>query len=120
MPEGEFNPNSYDAVLATINAKLDTVNSTLEKMQDLEVENNNLLRKKIDDVEKKIDVKIDNFNNTLTTKITEVNNKVIALEYFRYYLAGMTTAASAIGGALFSYIFTKFFGGGGPPATPHA
>ena len=45
MPEGEFNPNSYDAVLATINAKLDTVNSTLEKMQDLEVENNNLLRK---------------------------------------------------------------------------
>ena len=109
MPEGEFNPNSYDAVLATINAKLDTVNSTLTKMQNTESANHKLL-----------DTKIDTYNTNLTTKITEVNNKVVALEYFRYYLAGMTTTASAIGGAVFSYIFTKFFGGGGPPSTPHA
>lgn len=115
MPEGEFNPNSYDAVLSSINTQLKTMNTTLEKMQNTEVENNKLIHKKIDDVEKKIDNKID----TVAKSIVDVNNKVVALEYFRYYLVGFSTAASAIGGAFFSFIANKWFGGGGG-TPPHA
>tara|TARA_R110000868_G_scaffold251412_7_gene508199 strand:- start:4945 stop:5307 length:363 start_codon:yes stop_codon:yes gene_type:complete len=120
MSDGEFNPNSYDAVLASINTQLKSMNSTLEKMQTNEIENNKTIQEKIEKVEKQIDTKIDNFNTNLTKSITEVNNKVIALEYFRYYLAGLVTAASAVGGAVFSFIANKWFGGGGGPTPPHA
>jgi len=118
MADGEFNPNSYDAVLSSINTQLQAMNSTLTTMQNTEKENNSALHKKINEVETKIDNKIDTFNATLTKNITEVNNKVVALEYFRYYLAGMVTTASALGGAFFSYVFTKFLGGGGGGPTP--
>lgn len=120
MPEGEFNPNSYDAVLSSINTQLQIMNTTLAKMQTDESENNKAIQEKIEKVEKQIDEKIDDLNENFTKSITEVNNKVIALEYFRYYLAGLVTAASAIGGAIFSFIFTKWFGGGGPPSSPSA
>lgn len=91
MSNEEFNPNSYDAVLGGIKSELHSISESLSNLED----NQGQIHKRISDLDLKV-----------TKNVTDVNNKVVALEYFKNYLMGAVAVFSSIA----SYFFVKFFG----------
>ena len=91
MSNEEFNPNSYDAVLGGIKSELQNINTSLTYLED----NQGELHERISGLDDKV-----------TKNVTNVNNKVIALEYFKNYLMGAVAVFSSVA----SYFFVKFFG----------
>lgn len=77
MPNHNYNPDSFDAVLSRIEAKLDRWVTEAREWRELH-----------------------------TTQITELRKTVEGHERFKYWLLGLAAAGGAIGSKLLSWITT--------------
>jgi len=101
MSEKEFNPNSHDALFSSIRTELAQINGSLKELKETEKSNNTAVMTEIGSVK-----------TSVTNSITDVNNKVVALEYFKWYLTGIATAAATAGSLLLTFLIQKYFKGG--------
>ena len=102
MGENEYNPKSHDAMFSGITTELAQINATLKELKSTETTNNTAVLTEIASVK-----------TSVTKSITEVNNKVIALEYFKWYLTGIATAGATAGSLLLTFLIQKYFKNGG-------
>ena len=119
MSDGEFNPNSYDAVFSGLKTELQEVKTSLDDVKDTVEKNNERVINKVSTSESNLYTRITELEAHMTRSITEVNNKVIALEYFKWYLTGIATAGATLGSLLLTFLIEKFFGGHGTPPPTH-
>lgn len=101
MGENEFNPNSHDALFSGIKTELAQINGMLKELKETEKSNNTAVMTEIGSVK-----------TSVTKSITDVNNKVVALEYFKWYLTGIATAAATVGSLLLTFLIQKYFKSG--------
>lgn len=100
-----YDPMSYDAVLSKIGTQLESIHKKLDEFTEEQRENNNKINQQILTVESNVNNRIATLEARVNEKISDLEKRVISLEYYKYYLAGITAVCSAIAG----YIFNKFF-----------
>lgn len=89
-----YDPYSYNAVLSKIVSELGIINEKLDESIKEQRDSNLRINQQIASLDERID-----------KRISELEKRVISLEYYKYYLAGITAICSAIAG----YVFNKFF-----------
>ena len=100
-----YDPYSYDAVLSKIGTQLEAIHKKLDEFTEEQRENNNKINQQIIAVELNVNNRIAALESRVNEKISDLEKRVISLEYYKYYLAGITAVFSAIAG----YVFNKFF-----------
>lgn len=110
--DNNYNPNSPDSVFSTlitelklISARLDKVDASLNAVAKEQIIIKQEINSSIESVEKNFNFKINELKVQIDERIKEIDKRVISLEYFKYYLAGITATCSIIAG----YLFNKFF-----------
>lgn len=119
MSDGEFNPNSYDAVFSGLKTELQEVKTSLDDVKDTVEKNNEKVIDKVSKSESNLYTRIAELETHMTKSLTDVNNKVIALEYFKWYLTGIATAGATLGSLLLTFLIEKFFNNGSGTPPPH-
>jgi SMC interacting uncharacterized protein involved in chromosome segregation len=100
-----YDPYSYDAVLSKIVTRLDAIHSKLDEFTEEHRENNNKLNKQILDVEASVNNRLDTLELKVNERMKDLEKRVVSLEYYKYYIAGMIAVFSAAAG----YIFNKLY-----------
>lgn len=87
-----YDPMSYDSVLSKINIELTSINRKLDDSIKQQHDSNIKLNQQIASLDERID-----------KRITDLEKRVISLEYYKYWLLG----ATAVFGMISGYFFNK-------------